>query len=109
MRKQTKKDLKIIAFQQEEFFDKLSENEKKDFLAGCSVIFNNKVFKKVCDDIGTEQILYTAKEAVTAEDLAYGRGKIHGIAIVYETFAGYNSIHQQNIKKEESFEKSDII
>jgi len=109
MRKQIKKDLEALEFQPEEFFSKLSENEKKDFLAGCSVIFNNKIFKKVCDDVGTLQILYTAKEAITAEDLAYGRGQIHGVAMLYETFAAYNAMHLQNIKKEENFDKSDVI
>lgn len=109
MKKQTKKDLEIINFTPEYFLDNLSENEKKEFFAACSVIYNNKYFKKICDELGTREILYTAKEAVTTDELAYGRGKIHGIATVYETMQNFNALHQQNIKKEESFDKHEII
>lgn len=109
MKKQTKKDLEIICFQQEDLVDKMTENEKKEFVSQCSIIFNNKSFKKVCDEVGTREILYTAKEAVTTEDLAYGRGKIHGIAMIYEMFMGYDSIHKQYIEKKEGFDKNKAI
>lgn len=109
MKKQTKKDLETIKFQQEDPVDKMTENEKKEFVSQCSVIFNNPSFKVVCDEAGTREILYTAKEAVTAEDLAYGRGKIHGIAMIFELFAGYDSIHKEYTKREEEFDKNKAI
>lgn len=109
MEKQIKEDLKIIKFTPEPLFDSLAENEKEEFLSQCSTIFNNKVFKQVCDELGTQAIIFTAKEAVTENDLAYGRGTVHGVAGLIEIMEGYNSQHQDNIKRKEEFDSSAII
>jgi hypothetical protein len=102
-------DLTKITFETEDLFENLSENDKKNFLSNCSLIFNNPFFKKICDEMGTQAILYSVKETRTLDELSYGRGKIHGIATIYEELMKYDSLYQETIRKEESFDKHATI
>ena len=109
MKKQIKKDLGVINFSVEELFTSLTENEKDELYAACSLIYNNKYFKSICDELGTLAILYIAKEADTEKDLAYGRGMVHGIADVYKKIEEYDSIFKEKTKRKEEFDKNAII
>jgi hypothetical protein len=109
MEKQIKEDLKIIKFTPEPLFKSLAENEKEEFLSQCSTIFNNKVFKQVCDELGTQAILHCVQNSVDERDLAFNRGTVHGVSGLYQTMEGYNSQHQDIIKRKEEYDPNAII
>lgn len=98
-----------LEFKQESLFENLEENEKKQLLANCSLLFNNPALKMICEELSTQQILYTAKETSTLEELFYGRGTIMGINTIYETILGYNAEYLASQRPEEKYDRHDVI
>lgn len=110
MEKEIAKKIKgLLSFSEKGLFENLSEKDKKELLANCSLIHNNKAFEKVCNEVYTKEILNTIFTAKTTEELAEGRGKLLGIAGLVDLIKLYNSQYLSTIKEEEGFDKHEII
>lgn len=104
------KDLEhIFSFSREESFADLSENEKKDLLANCSLIFCNPALKQICDILYTRELLETMSNSKDYESIAEGRGHVFGIADVFATIHGFHLQYLDSIKQEEIYNKQEII
>lgn len=99
----------LLSFSSEDLFENLSEDEKKILLSNCALIHNNKSFSKICNEVYTREVLNTIENAETVEQLAEGRGKLLGIAGVTALIQAYNSQYLESIKKQEEFDKNEII
>jgi len=105
--KKFNKATSLLSFTPDELFKSLSENEKKDLISNCSLIFSNPAFQKVCNEIYTEEIMNTISNSHDIETLAEGRGKIMGAASVMELFKTYHLQHLDSLKKEETLSSED--
>jgi hypothetical protein len=102
-----KQAMSLLSFSPEELFANLSEGEKRDLLSGCSVIYTNPAFVKVCNESYTKEILETIANSHDIETLAEGRGKIMGASAVMELFKTYHLQYLESIKKEETLSNED--
>lgn len=109
LKKKMKKIPQIFSFSRSELFDNLTENEKKDLLANCSLLFCNPALKKVCDDIFTAEMLEAFSEKYDQEKYIESRGRIFGISNVYETIKSFHLEYLDSVKKQESFDRQEVI
>lgn len=99
--------MSLLSFDSEKYLDNLSQNDRRDLLAACSVIYNNQYFGKICDHVYTEEILNTISNCHSVEELAEGRGKMLGIAGVMELIKNYHVQYLDSLKREEQMSKED--
>lgn len=104
-----KKVISMFSFQPDELFQNLSENEKKDLLSFCSVIFSNGLFEKLFNEIYTKQIIETVMNIDNNDLSKENKGKLLGIAGVKELFEQLHFQYLDLIKKEEDFDKNEVI
>lgn len=90
-----------------DWYSNLTEKQKKEVMANCASISNKKFFKNLCEDIIGKQMKFTTAEAANMEQVAFGRGTINGISLLYEAIEALASEHR-GIKKEE-FDKYEVI
>jgi hypothetical protein len=109
LKKEMKKISPIFQFSASTLFDNLSENDKKDLLSNCSLIFNNPAFKKVGDQLYTQEIESAFLYSDNYECLLERRGFVHGLEKFMETIEGFHSMYMDSIKKQESFDRQEII
>jgi len=99
----------LLSFSSDELFENLSEEDKKILLSDCALMHSNKSFSKICNEVYTREVLNTIQTSETTEQMAEGRGKLLGVAGVIALIQDYNSQYLESIKKEEDFDKNDII
>lgn len=104
-----KKAISMFSFQPEELLESLSENDKKDLLSFCSVVFSNQLFEKLFDEIYTKQIMETVMNIDNNDLSKENKGKLLGIAGVKDIFQQYHSQYLDLIKKQEDFDKHEVI
>jgi len=112
--KQKKLELAVslFTFSPDCLLENLSENDKKEIYAGCSTIYTNPVFKKVCDELYTRDISTAIINSHDLDTLAESRGQLFGVAALRELIKKYHDIYIDSIKHEEkmtSEEKQEII
>jgi len=93
----------------DEYLNGLSEQDRKEYEAEASIIFNSRVFKREIKYLLAQQALYVASQVKDWEKSLVGRGTINGIGLVEDRFRILNSRHQENIKPKESFDKYGLI
>lgn len=98
-----------FSFSKDSLFENLTEEEKKIFISECSLLYNNKALKKICDDIYTQGIVSAVSDSQNFEHLAEKRGFLYGITTIFETIQNFHLEYMDSIKKEESFDKHEII
>lgn len=99
--------MSLLSFSPDDLFKNLTENEKQELLAGCSTIFTNPVFVKVCNEMYTEEILNTIANSHDVETMAEGRGKIMGASAVMELFKTYHLQYLESLKQEDKLSNED--
>lgn len=104
-----KQTTNLLSFNKDSLFENLTEEDKKEMLSKCSLIYTNEVFQKVCDEIYTKEILNTISNAKTIEDLAEGRGKLFGIAGLLELIQSYHLQYLESIKVVDDFDAQEVI
>jgi hypothetical protein len=104
-----KKAISMFSFQPDDLFQNLSENDKKDLLSFCSVVFSNKLFERLFDEIYTKQIMETVMNIDNNDLSKENKGKLLGIAGVKDIFQQYHLQYLDLIKKEEDFDKNEVI
>lgn len=104
-----KDDLKVLEYNPEDIFEKMTEEEKKLLLADCNLVFTKPSFKKVLDELSTFHVLKAVEEAETLDDHAFYRGIIHGVRLVYSVFEAHNQEYLANIKQPDPYDRNEII
>lgn len=106
------KSMSLLAFEPENSFADLTENDKKDLYSWCSAVFSNPLFEKLFNEVYTAQVLDTLGKLENHDFAIEGRGQIFGIAGVKECFQKYHNLYRDMIKKDEKMtteEKQEII
>ena len=103
-----KKASSLLSFSPDELFSNLDENEKKEILSACSIIYNNKIFQKICNEIYTKEIMDTIQNSNDIVALAEGRGKILGVAGVLEIIKSYHLEYIDFISKSEQMTPEEL-
>jgi hypothetical protein len=98
-----------LDFDPQSLFENLSENDKAEFLANCSLIALNPAFQRVCSHLGTEETLNTIEVSETLERLHFGRGRITGISDVLDVIFAYHAEHLATTRPEEPYDKNEVI
>lgn len=93
----------------DEYLEKLTEQEKKDYEAEASMIYNNKVFRKELKYLFGQQALYVATQSDNWDRTLVGRGSVNGIALVEERFKTLDSRYKDRIKPVEEFDKHGLM
>ena len=96
-----------LEFKQAGLFENLTEQEKSGLLADCSVMFTNKSFKKVSDEMYTRAVMKTIQG--TKEEFDSNQGIAIGIQEAFSTIAQYHTEYLASKEKDEPYDKSDII
>lgn len=109
LKNKMKKVISTFSFSKTNLFENITEKEKKDLLANCSMLFKNPALQKICDDIYTQELLNAFAESSTHEKYLEARGRIFGIASVIQTIEGFHLEYMDSIKKQESFDRQEII
>lgn len=104
-----KKVVSMFSFQPDELFENLSENEKKDLLSFASTFFSNKLFEKLFNELYTKQVMETIMCVDDVNLIIENKGKLLGIAGVKEMFQQLHLQYLDTIKKEEDFDKNEVI
>lgn len=99
----------ILTFSREELFENLTENERKELISNCSLIFTNPAFKRICSEIYTRSLLESYSSAKDFEQIVEGRGYVFGIASVISTIESFHLQYLDSLKKEELFDRQEII
>lgn len=95
---QIEKAMSFLAFEPEESFKDLTENDKKDLYSWCSTVFSNPLFEKLFNEVYTEQVIETMKILENHDLAVESRGKIFGIAGVKDCFKKYHFLYRDMIK-----------
>lgn len=98
----------MLDFKKESLILGLTEKEKKEFLGDCSVIFKNPSFKKLCDELYSQQVMETVNSN-TIEEMKQGQGIILGIQKVFDTIMANHAEFVSLTKQKEDFDKNEII
>lgn len=98
-----------LNFKKEPLLESLTEKEKKEFFGNCSIAFLNKSLHQVCDELYSVELLRSFSQAVTYEEIAEGRGYASGVKAVLDTLQAHHLEHIGSLKKEEPFDKQEII
>lgn len=93
----------------DEYLKKLTEQEKKDYEAEASMIYNNKVFQKELKYLFGQQALYVATQSGNWDQTLVGRGSVNGIALVDERFKTLDSRYRDRVKPTEEFDKHGLM
>ena len=83
------KDLDIISLDEVEWFDALSESDKKNFIIWCDSVFTNPWFAKLISRLIYDQTVETFTNSDTTERLNFGRAVVMGIDYVSKAFRKY--------------------
>ena len=111
-KKKLEKSISLLSFQPDELFENLDENSKKDIYSWCSIMFTNPLFKKIFDELYTNQIIATVGKLDDLNDAIEARGIIFGIAGVKDIFQKYHQLHLEATKSDEEMttqEKHEIV
>ena len=91
------------------FIENLSMDDYKQFLTDAGTLFRNPTFKAVKDYLISCQIEFAAKEAQDMRQVDFARASINGISIMWEEFERLNGLYEEMVKKNDSYDKFDIV
>lgn len=89
--------------------EELAGEELKEFLDGVHLLNGNKTLNKIIEYLITKQVFFTAMEGQNWEQDQFGRATINGLSLLKETLERYDAVYIENHKKEEAFDKQDIV
>jgi hypothetical protein len=98
-----------IFINEEDFFAKFSEEDKKKFLMDCLELANKPVFFKVYEDLIGRQMINLSRKAQNMDQLCFMRGTINGIDLFFEEINKYAQQAQELAKNDGEFDKFKVI
>jgi hypothetical protein len=105
----TRSVLKGVSTKNLESYNAMAENDKRNFEADASLVFKNKTFNAVLDELIQAQIQFAIREAHNMDEVLFARATINGLELIREEFAKLNSEYEQHLEQGARFNKFDIL
>lgn len=83
---------------------------QEEFLAKCKSLKENPALDVILDYITRNQILYSAKEAVTLETINFGRATVNGVSLVREEVARLATVYaERHPANKPEFDEHEVV
>lgn len=99
----------LNAIKVEPYIEDLSVEEYREFLNKAHEIWANPVFRKVKDHLMSAQVDYVARQAQDLRQMDFARASINGLSLIWEEFEHLNSLFENLNKKEDIYDRYDIV
>lgn len=99
----------LNAIKVEPYIEDLSVEEYREFLNKAHEIWVNPVFRKVKDHLMSAQVDYVARQAQDLRQMDFARASINGLSLIWEEFEHLNSLFENLNKKEDIYDRYDIV
>jgi hypothetical protein len=109
VREQLKGLNKDMLLSDDYILDLLPEEEVDGFLSKAQDLKKNPVFRKVIDIIKRDQTQFIAQEALTIEQLNFGRATINGVSLFEEAVDGLVELYLERHEVEGDYDKHSAI
>jgi len=89
--------------------DLIDEKEKQQFYTDASLLNKNKILHRILEHFIQLNGNYLARVANNQEQLFWGRANINAIELLKTELNRLDNLYKESIRKEEDFDKSEII
>jgi hypothetical protein len=76
----------------------LSPDERKQYAAAASLVYNSQPFKDIVTEIQYDQLVFMGLQSENDRQLMIGRGTINGADLIEQRMRELDAEHQQNVK-----------
>jgi hypothetical protein len=96
--------LKAVPLEDIIFVESLEGDAQRDFLKFCHETYNSQFFAQVVKNLVYTQVMFTAQEAVGAEQYYSGKNMVLGIKVVEDFFQRHANQYEQLTQPKEEFD-----